>query len=100
MPNIKFARVTNYSGPYDEGTIYFDDSSNLLKVGLGGENFHIYSGVQSVSVNGNTLNFINELGNSISVTTPNMKVIEERITAIETTTGNINSILENVLNNQ
>ena len=54
---------------YTEGTIYFDSSTHLLKVGTGSNSYMTYSGVRSAEydTSTNTLTIINQDGEEIEL---------------------------------
>lgn len=65
---LSFKKSSSFES-YEEGTIYFDTSTHLLKVGTGSNACEVYSGVRSASWDSETkvLTIVNQAGTNIEL---------------------------------
>lgn len=79
--SLDFRKVTAMPESLVKGTVYFDQSDNLIKVatGTGANDYQVFSGVRDVTWNGSTneLIFINHDGSQVRVDFDNVATITE-----------------------
>lgn len=64
--NIKFYKGDTFA-EYEPGSVYFETSTNTIKVAKSATEANVYSGVQSAALIDNVLTIVNESGESIEV---------------------------------
>ena len=79
--SLDFRKVTAMPASLVKGTVYFDQSDNLIKVatGTGANDYQVFSGVRDVTWNGSTneLIFTNHDGSQVRVDFDNVATITE-----------------------
>ena len=79
--SLDFRKVTAMPASLVKGTVYFDQSDNLIKVatGTGSSDYQVFSGVRNVTWNGSTneLIFVNHDGSQVTVDFDNVATITE-----------------------
>lgn len=79
--SLDFRKVTAMPASLVKGTVYFDQSDNLIKVatGTGSSDYQVFSGVRNVRWNGSTneLIFVNHDGTQVTVDFDNVATITE-----------------------
>lgn len=61
---IEFVKTLSVSGPYTPGTIYFETSTNLIKIATAANQYTVYGGVRTAEwdAENQTLDIVNEGG--------------------------------------
>lgn len=90
--NIDFKKGSSYS-EYVAGTIYFEKSTHLIKVGISDSSCEVFSGVRSASWNSTTkvLSIVNEGGEDIELNFADVASAEGVNSILETLRDDINS---------
>ena len=82
MTQLRFEKVDAMPSELVKGTIYFDKSSNLIKIATDANAYDVFSGVCGVDWDGsvNTLSFVNERGENIVI--ENIAITDEIISEL------------------
>ena len=82
MTQLRFEKVDAMPSELVKGTIYFDKSSNLIKIATDDNAYDVFSGVGSVDWDSsvNTLSFVNERGENIVI--ENIAITDEIISEL------------------
>lgn len=91
---LSFKKSSSFSS-YEEGTIYFETSTHLIKVGTGSNSCEYYSGVRSAAWNSTTkvLTIVNQAGENIELNFADVASAEGVNSLLQTLRDDLNTKL-------
>lgn len=91
---LSFKKSSSFSS-YEEGTIYFETSTHLIKVGTGSNSCEYYSGVRSAAWNSTTkvLTIVNQVGENIELNFADVASAEGVNSLLQTLRDDLNTKL-------
>lgn len=93
-PSLQFKKGALFTENFEQGTVYFETSTHLLKVGINDSSYEVYSGVRSAAFTDNVLTIVNEAGAQLQLDfndVPSGQAVNSLLAGLRTDINNLQS---------